>query len=131
MKGLYYWPSFNRYGTVFEEGNMGGYRYRVVSCGTHPCAYIEIPRNHPLYNVGYGDCDIDCHGGLTYSGLQPGGDIMKTAPDSWWIGWDYAHCEDAMLCANIWTSGKIWTVEEIREHCKYVIAQLEKMEPGI
>lgn len=120
MKPLYYWPIFSRYGTVIEEGNKNGYRYRIVSYGTHPCAYVEIPRNHPLYSVFYDDCDIDCHGGLTYSESRSG--------DDWWIGWDYAHAGDAWLYANTWTIGKIWTVEEIRWHCEYVISQLVKMD---
>lgn len=43
-----------------------------MSLGTHPTAYIEIPKTNNLFGKSYDEIydigiDIDVHGGLTYS----------------------------------------------------------------
>ena len=54
------------------------------------CGYVQIPSNHPLYEIPYPNIedDIDCHGGLTYSGMHK---------DGWWIGFDCNHCDDNII----------------------------------
>ena len=49
---------------ILDEGIYKSFHYVIVSYGTHPCAYIEIPKD----NVSDEDklIDIDCHGGITY-----------------------------------------------------------------
>jgi len=55
------------------------------------CAYVGIPKDHPLAGFSYDDIPIECHGGLTYSGEGDG----KLRPDGFfWYGWDYAHSGD-------------------------------------
>ena len=110
------------------------YNYYVLNLGTHPTAYIEIPKEDKLYGKGYDEiyymgCDIDVHGGLTYSDNE----LMGISSDNWFIGWDYAHCNDYCgyeedMPESIRTYGKKWTTEEIIEECKNAIDQIIDFE---
>jgi len=73
---------------ILDSGIYNNFEYKIVSYGTHPCCYISIPKNHKYYNKDYENIDIECHGGLTYS--------QKQDDNKYWIGWDYAHCNDYM-----------------------------------
>lgn len=97
-----------------------GYHYAILSMGFHPCAYVKIPASHPYFGKNYSECDIDCHWGLTYSR-----DCLATFDDknTWWIGWDYGHCDDYAGYAPF-LGGKKWTTAEICKECKNVIEQL-------
>ena len=106
------------------------YNYYVLNLGTHPTAYIEIPKENKLYRKSYNEiyeigCDIDVHGGLTYSDNE----LMGVKSENWFIGWDYAHCGDycgyeECMPKSIRTYGKKWTTEEIIEECKNAIDQI-------
>ena len=111
-----------------ERSTICGFIYHIVTYGTHPCCYIEIPEGHRYFGVSYDDInDIECHGGLTYSDSN---NWFETK-HGWTIGWDYAH-------ANDWygvklSNGKInrhpydkaWTIDELREEVRAVIEQLK------
>lgn len=98
-----------------------------MSLGSHPCAYVELPKEHKWYGECYDNIFIDCHGGLTYSSTQ-GIIFPSNNPnhrDGYWIGWDYAHLGD--YCYNDYnfeSNAKHWTTEEIFEEVKAVINQL-------
>ena len=110
------------------------YNYYVLNLGTHPTAYIEIPKENKLYRKSYDEiykigCDIDVHGGLTYSNNE----LMGVKSENWFIGWDYAHCGDycgyeEFMPESIRTYGKKWTTEEIIEECKNAIDQIIDFE---
>ena len=110
------------------------YNYYVLNLGTHPTAYIEIPKENKLYRKSYDEiykigCDIDVHGGLTYSDNE----LMGVKSENWFIGWDYAHCGDycgyeEYMPESIRTYGKKWTTEEIIEECKNAIDQIIDFE---
>ena len=112
---------------ILDEGIYKDFHYAIVSYGTHPCAYVEIPKGHELYDVSDEDelVDIDCHYGITYvskTGLiKPSN---KNHRDGHWIGWDYAHYMDYIF--GICHCGKKWTTKEIFEDVKNVIEQLIK-----
>lgn len=122
----------NYIGTVLDEpivldnGKYKGYNYWILSYGSHPCGYVEIPKNHPYY--GKCDCDafdlpIDVHGGITYGGYG-----LHTIVDTekFLLGWDYNHYND-YSCMNHYLfmdNGKMWTTEEMFEDVKSVIQQL-------
>lgn len=99
---------------VLEEGTYKGIPYRIVSLGTHPCAYIGIAEDQPYYQCSYYSIPIDVHGGLTYENFEDG---------IWWIGWDYAHASDyhGMLPQ---LGGRKWTTGEIRMHVWNACEQL-------
>jgi hypothetical protein len=84
------------------------YNYYVLNLGTHPTAYIEIPKENKLYRKSYDEiykigCDIDVHGG------------------------DYCGYEENMP-ESIRVYGKKWTTEEIIEECKNAIGQIIDFE---
>ena len=113
---------------VLEQNTYQGYEYVVVSYGGHPCAYVRIPENHPLYNDvvndGHDYLNISCHGGLTFDGTP----ICVT--DGYWIGWDYAHYGDYIGYADTTfnVESKKWSTEEMIDECIDVIGQLMEYE---
>lgn len=122
----------HQFNDMLDEGTYKNFHYAIVSYGTHPCAYVEIPEGHELYDVSDEDelVDIDCHCGITYvskTGLiRPSN---KNHRDGHWIGWDYAHFGDYICLPTnfeIWNDDKKWTTKEIFEDVKNVIEQLIK-----
>ncbi|WP_289168983.1 hypothetical protein [uncultured Parasutterella sp.] len=113
-------PDFEK----LAEGQEGQYKWMVISLGTHPCAYVCIPKDHPFYDKDYWDIDdrIQVHGGLTFSGKIRG-------CDDFCFGWDYAHCGDHTWLMG-WESGddKKWTTKEIVNECLNVIKQFRSYE---
>lgn len=106
-----------------------GYDFFIISYGTHPCAYIKIPKNHPYYNKSYIELPQNCHGDFTYSSFNLLNNSefchMITDTDDYYIGWDYAHSGDySGLRAS--SNGRRWTVLEIYEEVKNVIEQVIK-----
>ena len=115
---------------VLYEGTYGGYNFVIVSYGTHPCAYVEIPKTSEYYGVDYDKLDfINCHYGLTYADRL---DHIYPNNDRWFIGWDYAHAGDYMgydVLFNFDTSkDKKWTTQEIYEEVKKVIDQIVTLD---
>lgn len=117
----------NRCVKVIAENIYNGYHYMVISYGTHPCAYVELPKDHPYYNKEYDSMDIACHGGLTYSNMNYGckENVYK---EGFWIGWDYAHYGDYTCGTFVDPDEKKWTTEEIICEAKRVIKQLEEIK---
>lgn len=111
---------------ILYEGVYKGFHYAIVSLSTHPCAYIELTKEHKYYGKDYDDIPIECHGGLTYSSNK--GIIFpknnENHREGFWIGWDYAHCDDYMIWYGGHYGTKKWTTEEIFEEVKNVIYQL-------
>lgn len=106
------------------EGTYKGFDYYVLNLGTHPCAYIDVTETL-LNGKEYGDIDIQCHGGLTYSRNY----LPTVDKKGWFIGWDYAHSCDFIgyeleMPIVIRTNGKRWTTAEIVNECKQVIDQI-------
>lgn len=106
---------------VLHHGEYKGYRFFIVSYGTHPCAYVENKKGYHDYG-----CDellnIEVHGGITYVGKKCGVSC---------IGWDYAHAGDYMSCCEHIESmrnEKKWTTEEIYNEVKDVIDQLLEID---
>ena len=52
---------------VLHKGNWKGYDFFILSIGTHPTAYVRIPKEHKYYRKHYDRINIDCHYGLTFS----------------------------------------------------------------
>lgn len=121
-----------------------GYHYYILNLGTHPTAYVELPKESKLFGKGYNDIydsgiDIEVHGGLTYSSSELRTGVRTHMTDSWFIGWDYAHAGDYMgyfdefeelgiFTINSLSDTKKWTTEEIIEECKTAIDQLVSID---
>lgn len=123
---------------ILDKGKYKNYDYIIISLGTHPCAYVKVLENHPYYNKEYNECDIQCHGGLTYSE-----NFLIAYPCKedgvWWLGWDYAHAGDYTelmfkrgntgIVIKTNESGLIkHTTKEIQQDCFNVIEQLIEIE---
>lgn len=100
------------------QGTYKGIDYYVINLGKYPCAYVDITGTW-MYEMGYAEYEIDCHGGLTYGEKT----LATVEKEGWFIGWDYGHCGDYCSYARSPLSKK-WTTEEIVEECKNVIDQI-------
>ena len=115
---------------ILASGKYKDYQFYVLSLGTHPTAYVEIPKNNKLYGMDYDDIydsgyDINCHFGLTYSKNF----LYGVKENSWFIGWDYAHYTDyagyeMRMPKHLKSNGKKWTTEEILQEVCEVIDQV-------
>lgn len=124
------------YNDIYE-----GYHYYILNLGTHPTAYIEIPRNNILFGKDYEEIykmniDIWVNGGLTYSDNNLWIGDGTVLHDSWFIGWDYGHCDDYTgyelnMPMKLRHRGKKWTTEEIIEECEQAIDQLDVQLKGM
>jgi hypothetical protein len=106
-----------------------GFYWFIRNIGTHPTAYIGIPKEHKYYGKHYEDISIEVHGGLTFSEE----DFMfnPIQLDIWWIGWDYAHYGDytpPLSNSRDTTKLRKWTTEEIYQEVLNVIEQLKVLE---
>lgn len=104
------------------EGEVGEYKWLVLSHGSYPCGYVSIPESHPFYRKRYLEIEnhIEAHGGLTFSGKLR--DI-----EGRWFGWDYMHPGDFTFPFAM-TGDKLWSTQEIVDECLNVIKQFQKYE---
>ena len=123
---------------ILYEGEYKGYYFYIVSYGIHPCAYIEIPKNHRWFGRDYNDEElenIECHGGLTYSDNLHHVLGKEKANGRWFIGWDYGHLGDFegfylddRFEYGVLKNDKKWTTEEIYKEVCDVIDQIVAYE---
>lgn len=127
MKEMIYQPGHKI--DVLSSGTIYGYRFYIVSMGTHPCRYVETQADRVRFiNVN----DIAVHGGITYTGKELP-TIGARAENGIFIGWDYRHRFDYMgfmedRPAGSFRFNKKWTTAEILEDVKDVIKQLLDIE---
>lgn len=78
--------------TALATGEYRGLKFYVVSLGTHPCAYVNVAKTRfdGMSDDEMNDAGIECHGGFTYAEST----LRVTDEKGWFVGWDYAHCED-------------------------------------
>ena len=115
---------------VLFSGKYKNYDFYIMNLGTHPTSYVDVKNTKYRYKH-YDNIDILVHGGLTYSDDHL--NISDEVVNGWFIGWDYAHCDDyygyeEALPFELRTNGKKWTTEEIFEDVKSVIKQLIEKE---
>lgn len=107
----------SRQNHAVKTGKYRGLSYIIASCGTHPVAYVKIPKDHYFYRAK--DREIlyefpaPCHGGITFVGTPSTIDYAFVEDDIW-LGWDYAHAGDFYREGY----GKKWTIKEIYEEVK-------------
>ena len=77
---------------IMKVGVFKGYSYVITHTdngfSSWYCGYVEVPKNHIYFEQHYDNIDdIECHGGLTYSGYR-----FKDYKDkAYYIGFDTAH----------------------------------------
>ena len=108
---------------ILASGTHKGYYFWVVTYGTHPCAYVEIPETHPFYKKDFDELfdKLDVHGGVSFAHFG----LLDLIPnDVFIVGWDYSHCTDYNYKYNTNRDADQWTVEYIIEEIYYAINQL-------
>ena len=80
---------------VLAEGVHAGHEWTVVHNGMgYRCGYVKVDPGHPWHGKGWGDVDVEVHGGVTFAEADM--QCEKDGPDNgWWIGFDCAHSCDA------------------------------------
>lgn len=117
---------------ILDKGEHLGFEYYILNLGTHPTAYVQIPKGHPCFELYRDSINIYVHGGLTYAKKYLV--INNNEPiKGWFIGWDYAHYGDytgfdEMYPIEFRAGGKKWTTKEIQEDVFEVCKQLKEME---
>ena len=117
MKEMIYQQDRKPY-EILHDSNFSGWHYVIVSYGTHPCAYVEIPPEHAFYDCDDYDCiPFDCHGDLTFA------DFVNEFGGGFYIGWDYAHgCDRYGLQSNL-GNAKSWTIKELIDDVENTISR--------
>ena len=145
MKEMVYGERFKYSPLLLARGEYEGFNYYILSLGTHPTAYVEIPKEHKFFGKHYDDCPVECHCGLTYSESEL--PFLECSPkykclvksvvkDTWIVGWDYAHLGDftgymtarEILFYKQHEGLKQWTTAEIFEEVKEVINQIRELK---
>lgn len=127
-------------GSLLYFEQKDGFEIAIVNVrGSHPCAYVNVPKSflekyekQPEldFNSWYAD---GAHGGFTYAEKEPPVCVRVFSPgEGFWLGWDYAHCDDYTAIFDYYgnvlnrnSDEKKWTTEEILEHAYSVINTLE------
>ena len=115
---------------ILSSGTIYGYKYFIISMGTHPCRYVETQADRIRFiKIN----EIDCHGGITWADKELPS-IGATAANGIFIGWDYRHGFDYLgfmedrPAGSFRTFNRKWTTAEILEDVKDVINQLINIE---
>lgn len=109
---------------LYHEDFGDGTALAVVNnSGANPCAYIQFPGIDSIYDYDnviierdVYDNDTYVHGGFTFYGRR-----RSFGLDGFWLGWDYAHCDDYVRDFSTFNTGKKWTTQEIVEEAKRVL----------
>jgi hypothetical protein len=117
-------------GKIYYDQFEDGVRALILRGPACLCAYLGVPKDHPLAGFSSDDLNIPCNGGLTYSG--EGG---KEWPQGfYWYGWDYAHCGD--LCfydlkygreKGYKSEDKPWLVEDVKKELRDSVYYFKKL----
>ena len=113
-------------GHIFEDRFDGPCRFMILRGPVSLCAYLGVPKGHPLWGMHHTHLHLQCHGGLNYSG--EGGECLPNG--FWWYRWDYAHAGDFAIFdgpTHLSSGAKKWTVEEVKEDTWATIDQFKKL----
>lgn len=120
---------------LVADGTYKGYFWLILTSGSHPCAYVQIPKSYPFYHLvkkavktyytGAAQSQnfeafvrrIKVHGGITCV------DTDICGREGLYIGWDYAHYPQDYV-GYMLGGNKRWTVDEIKQEVVSVINQL-------
>ncbi|MFQ9545338.1 MAG: hypothetical protein ACLR02_10000 [Clostridium sp.] len=79
---------------IEKEWKDGDFKCKVLFKPMgHRCGYVGVPKGHHMYGLNYEEYidEIDCHGGLTYSGF-----LGEENKEYWYFGFDCAHFGDGI-----------------------------------
>lgn len=108
---------------ILHKGEINGYKFKIISLGTHPVAYVCIPKDHPARGKHYDKIQIECHGGLTFS--NSGKNYVADSKNEWWIGWDYHHYNDYSGIYSNFESWPLHYLQSIKYSTEIILAEVE------
>jgi len=107
-------------------GTSYGFDYYVVNHeGSHPCAYVVLPKGHVFNGVPCDDIPVKCHGGLDYCAYELQG--VNLEHGEYVIGWHYGHWGDYIAAYGASADRKMWTTAEILNEVTEVCRQLREL----
>lgn len=113
----------NRICEVLHSGEYKGYKFAIVSYGTHPAAYVEDKNGFGSFQKA-NEMDYLPHGKFTYFGTAHWDDNQSGN----FLGWHYVHLEDYIGFYDSDTffgrKFKKWTVAKIYDEVKSIIEEL-------
>lgn len=118
---------------VEREWEHAGLKCAVVQNteGGFRCGYVRVPPSHPLHGKEYDEADVEVHGGLTFSRVEP---CVEEDGTGWWFGFDCTHLGDAAIDPN-----PDWSAlsEEAKQHITIMgkihtdmMARMQIVNPG-
>jgi hypothetical protein len=76
--------------------------------------YVGVCKDHPWYQEGYDEIDVEAHGGLTYADKAfPKGEESEE-DGLWWVGFDTGHYSDTL---------EKWPKEAVEGEAKWIFLQ--------
>lgn len=106
---------------VEREWEHQGLKCAVVVAreGGHRCGYVRVPPNHRSHGKDYNNVDVDVHGGLTFSAIEP---CAHDDGTGYWFGFDCAHSGDMSMEPVLnpaWseTSQRLWKIHNEIHSC--------------
>lgn len=82
---------------ILAQGTFRGWDYICVNMGTHPTAYVRIPKESKFYQKHYDtieQLEFYPHGHFTFSDMLFSSYFDRKITDGWYLGWDYGHAGD-------------------------------------
>lgn len=81
------------------------------------CCYVGVPASHPAFGCDYDELQIQVPRGLTFA--DGNCDFPVKGNDLWWLGTDYASCDDMDI------GGK--PLDHVKAECEQIAEALSKM----
>ena len=101
-------------GTIYYREHDEGLEFLILHGPSSLCAYVGVPKNHPLAGHSYDHLPVRCHGGLTYG--RYGGEKSLMPDNKFWYGWDYAHSGDRdFRDRGPREDEHAWTVDDVKK----------------
>ena len=103
-------------GTVYHREITDGYQFVILRGPACICAYIGVPKAHPLAKIdSYDNLPLSVHGGLTYCGMNG---IKELEGDWMFWGYDHAHGGDRCFYDSVFRDDNKdteWTPRAIKD----------------
>lgn len=136
MKPMIYYPERLEPVEVLYLGKYKKYDFFVLNLGTHPTAYIRIPKTHPFFGKSYEECSPNepIIEPLTFSDSSAifKDSLNQKVPDGWYLGIDFAHMGDWLGYwseeENIKWGNHKYTTAEIAWKCTEIIDYLIQVQ---
>lgn len=92
---------------------------------SHFCGYVAVPKDHPACVNAELEQELEVHGGITFSELNPEYPVSTLEP-TYWLGYDCAHSGDKTYMNR---HGVFRSLEFNIQECEKLASQLASLAP--